>query len=83
MDSLFKNFIFKNPQGDSAGRLIDLCGFKGKRVGRALVSLRHANFILNLGDASAKDIFKLMDLIKKEVRNKFSITLEPEIKIWQ
>lgn len=75
--------IFKNPSGYSAGRLIDLCGFKGKRTGDACVSKRHANFILNKGSAKANDVLKLMDLIKKEVKNKFNITLESEIKIWQ
>ncbi|MDP3732247.1 MAG: UDP-N-acetylmuramate dehydrogenase [Candidatus Omnitrophota bacterium] len=75
--------IFRNPAGHSAGRLIDLCGLKGKRIGGAGVSLKHANFILNLGKGSFRDICKLMDLIKKEVREKFNIDLKPEIKIWQ
>ncbi len=75
--------IFRNPRGHSAGRLIDLCGLKGKRIGGAGVSLKHANFILNLGKGSFRDICKLMDLIKKEVREKFNIDLKPEIKIWQ
>lgn len=75
--------IFKNPRGDSAGRLIDLCGLKGKRIGDAFVSLKHANFILNLGNAKAGDVFKLMDLIKKKVKKRFNVTLEPEIKIWR
>lgn len=75
--------IFKNPKGDSAGRLIDLCGLKGRKIGDARISLKHANFILNLGNTNAKDVFKLVDLMRKEVKNKFNITLEPEIKIWQ
>ena len=75
--------IFKNPAGYSAGRLIDLCGLKGMKIGDACVSQRHANFILNLGDANAGDVLKLMDLIKKRVRGRFSLKLEPEIKIWQ
>ncbi|MBU4346131.1 MAG: UDP-N-acetylmuramate dehydrogenase [Candidatus Omnitrophica bacterium] len=74
---------FKNPRGRSAGRLIDLCGLKGTRIGGASISLRHANFILNFKNASAKDILRLMGLIKKRVKAKFNITLEPEIKIWQ
>lgn len=75
--------VFKNPRGYSAGQLIDLCGLKGRRSGGACVSRRHANFILNKGNAKAKDVFALMDLIGKEVRSKFKIKLEPEIKIWR
>lgn len=75
--------IFKNPEGFSAGQLIDLCGLKGKRIQDARVSLKHANFILNLGRARAKDVFKLMKLITKEVEDRFDIILKPEIKIWQ
>ncbi len=75
--------IFRNPTGHSAGRLIDLCGLKGKRVGDAAVSLKHANFILNLENAASRDVIKLMDFIRKKVNNKFNINLTPEIKIWQ
>lgn len=75
--------VFKNPLGYSAGRLIDLCGLKGRRAGDACISQRHANFILNLGQANAKDVLKLMDLIKRRVKDKFLLRLEPEIKIWQ
>lgn len=74
--------IFKNPAGDSAGRLIDLCGLKGKKIGSAFVSCKHANFILNLGKARTRDVLKLMALIKKEVKKKFNVTLKPEIKLW-
>lgn len=75
--------IFKNPKGVSAGELIDLCGLKGKRIGGACISRIHANFILNLGHAQARDVLKLMDLAKKDVKKKFNVTLEPEIKIWK
>lgn len=75
--------VFKNPNGRSAGRLIDLCGLKGAKVGGACVSGRHANFIVNLGNANSKDILRLMGLVKKRVRNRFSVNLEPEIKIWR
>lgn len=74
--------IFKNPKRDSAGRLIDLCGLKGKRMGDACISQRHANFILNLKNARARDVLRLMELVKGEVRDRFNITLRPEIKIW-
>lgn len=74
--------VFRNPQGYPAGRLIDLCGLKGRRIGGAGVSLRHANFILNLKNAKASDVFKLMDLIRRKVKDRFNIILKPEIKIW-
>ena len=75
--------VFKNPKKYSAGKLIDLCGLKGRMAGGARISFKHANFILNLGNAKAKDIFRLMSLIRREVKNKFNINLKPEIKIWQ
>jgi UDP-N-acetylmuramate dehydrogenase len=75
--------IFKNPPGKSAGKLIDLCGLKGRKAGGAAVSKIHANFILNYGAAKAADVLKLMSLIKRRVKGKFNITLEPEIKIWR
>ena len=74
--------IFKNPPQCYAGKLIDLCGLKGKRIGDAFVSERHANFILNKGRASAKDVLALMRIINQKVEDKFKITLQPEIKIW-
>lgn len=74
--------IFKNPEGDSAGRLIDECALKGKRIGGALISDKHANFIVNVGNAKAADVLKLIALVKKEVHKKFNINLKPEIKIW-
>ena len=74
--------IFKNPQGISAGRLIDLCGLKGKHFGAAAVSKKHANFILNKGRAKAKDVLRLMGYIQKAVKQKFAVNLEPEIKVW-
>jgi UDP-N-acetylmuramate dehydrogenase len=80
--SLNAGCIFTNPAGKSAGRLIDLCGLKGKRIGGASVSQRHANFILNQGNASSGDVLKLMRLIRKRVKDKFKVTLGPEIKIW-
>lgn len=73
--------VFKNCDGQSSGRLIDLCGLKGKRIGDARISARHANFISNLGKADAKDILSLMKLAQRKVKAKFGITLEPEIQI--
>ncbi len=84
-DSAFPNAgcIFKNPEANSAGRLIGLCGLKGAKSGDACISMRHANFILNRKRASASDVLRLMDLIQRKVKQKFNIDLEPEIKIWQ
>lgn len=74
--------IFKNPAKDSAGRLIDACGLKGRRAGSAVISQIHANFILNFGNAKSGDVLKLMELAKRSVENKFKLTMEPEIKLW-
>jgi len=72
--------IFKNPAGQFAGKLIEECGLKGKQVGQAMVSQKHANFIINLGNAQAKDVRKLIQLIKKSVNKDFKINLEEEIE---
>jgi len=75
--------VFKNPKRNSAGRLIDCCGLKGKTMGQARISSKHANFIVNIKNARARDVAKLMSLARKKVRDKFGITLEPEIIRWQ
>jgi len=75
--------VFKNPPGESAGRLIDLCGLKGKSIGEAYISKIHANFIINRGRATSEEVLKLMDLARSRVKKKFNLFLEPEIKIWQ
>ncbi len=75
--------IFKNPKNNSAGLLIDVCGLKGKNIGGAYISERHANFILNKKKASAKDVLELIRAIKQKVKTRFNLTLQPEIKIWQ
>jgi len=74
--------IFKNPKGFSAAKLIDLCGLKGKSIGGAQVSLRHANFIINRNNAKAVDVLKLIDYIRKKVKRRFNVDLELEIKLW-
>lgn len=74
--------IFKNPAGDYAGRLIEQTGLKGVREGAAQVSERHANFIVNLGEATAKDVLVLMDRVRSEVQKRFGVRLEAEVKIW-
>ncbi len=71
--------IFKNPLGLSAGKLIEEAGCKGWRFGQAQVSTKHANFIVNLGEAKASEIFFLLKKVQDEVRKKKGILLEPEI----
>ncbi|MDD5006123.1 MAG: UDP-N-acetylmuramate dehydrogenase [Candidatus Omnitrophica bacterium] len=74
--------IFKNPSVYlSAGALIDRCGLKGRRFGGAMISHKHANFILNFNRATANDVVKLIQLAKRKVRNNFGIGLTEEIKI--
>ena len=74
--------FFKNPPGSRpAGMLIDLAGLKGKAVGGAEISERHANFILNRKNATASDILCLKELVQETIKNKFDIDLEPEVKI--
>ncbi|MCM8782792.1 MAG: UDP-N-acetylmuramate dehydrogenase [Candidatus Omnitrophica bacterium] len=74
--------IFKNPKGVAAGKLIESSGLKGKSIGGAQISLKHANFIINQGGASAGDVLRLIALIRKKVKQMFNINLELEIKIW-
>jgi len=71
--------IFVNPKPASAGELIEKCKLKGKKIGDAQVSPKHANFIVNLGKAKAQEVIKLIKLIKKKVKEKFGINLEEEI----
>lgn len=73
--------IFKNPKPLSAGKLIEECGLKGQRVGNAQISELHADIIVNLGNASAKDVLELIELCKQKVREKFNLDLENEIVI--
>jgi UDP-N-acetylmuramate dehydrogenase len=74
--------IFRNPTGDSAGKLIDQCGLKGLRIGDAEVSKRHANFIVNRGKASAVQVMDLLEIIKEHVKKETDVRLVPEISIW-
>ena len=73
--------IFKNPLGDSAGRLIEGAGLKGCQVGGARVSTAHANFIINEGNATSEDILSLISIIKDAVYAKYNILLEEEVRI--
>lgn len=74
--------IFKNPPGDSAGRLIDAAGLKGERIGDAEVSTVHANFIVNRGHASSADVISLVRRIRARVREANGVTLEPEVLLY-
>jgi UDP-N-acetylmuramate dehydrogenase len=73
--------IFKNPPGERAGRLIDQLGLKGYRVGDAQVSDKHANFIVNCGQASGADVLALIDYVKRHVLAHTGILLEEEVRI--
>ena len=73
--------VFRNPPGDYAGRLIDLCGLKGMRSGAARISEKHANFIINEGGASARDVENLITLAQARVRSEFNVELDPEVRI--
>ena len=75
--------MFKNPEGDAAGRLIDSCGLKGRRRGGASVSERHANFLINDGSATAADILGLMEEVREEVRRATGVELESEVRVWR
>jgi UDP-N-acetylmuramate--alanine ligase len=74
--------IFKNPPGNSAGRLIDESGLKGERVGDAEVSTVHANFIVNRGDATAADVLELVRRVRARVRQVKGVDLEPEVLLY-
>lgn len=75
--------IFKNPPGQSAGRLIDQAGLKGLRVGDAEVSPEHANFLVNHGHATAAEFAELMDTVRAKVLERHGVDLEPEVEIWR
>jgi UDP-N-acetylmuramate dehydrogenase len=73
--------VFKNPDGDYAGRLVEACGLKGEREGGARISERHANVIVNTGGARAEDVLVLMRKMRDAVRAKFGVTLLPEVEM--
>ena len=75
--------VFKNPKGASAGALIDRAGLKGLKIGGAVISEKHANFIIAEQDCTSRDVMKLIDAIKQKVKEQFDIALELEIEIWQ
>jgi len=83
MDEKTLGCVFKNPRGSSlkSAQMIDMAGLKGLRCGGAVVSLKHANFIVNTGNATARDVKLLISEIQDKVRATFSVELEPEIEI--
>lgn len=74
--------VFKNPHGVSAGQLIEQAGLKGTRIGGALVSDRHANFIIAEPDCTAQDVLRLIDMVKSQVAARLEVELELELEIW-
>lgn len=72
---------FKNPPGDFAGRLIEACGLKGMRIGDAECSPVHANWLVNAGAATARDLLSLIELVRARVQQTHGITLEMEVKV--
>ena len=74
--------MFKNPPGNSAGRLIDESGLKGERVGDAEVSPTHANFIVNRGHATAGDVLELVRRVRARVRQVKGVELVPEVMLY-
>jgi len=75
--------IFKNPPGCSAGKMIDELGLKGTRIGGAVISELHGNFIVNRYGATAADILKLMDLIRERVLSTYGVELQEEVVVWR
>ena len=73
---------FKRPVGGYAAALIDQAGLKGKGVGAAAVSEKHAGFVVNLGGATAADVLDTMALVQRTVLEHSGISLEPEVRIW-
>ena len=73
--------VFRNPSGYSAGKLIEDAGLKGFKVGDAMVSLKHANFIVNVGHASGEDVLQLIKIIQEKVRDETGILLEVEQEV--
>lgn len=74
--------VFKNPPGQSAGRLIDGAGLKGFRIGSAMVSEQHANFFVNLGRATCADMLRLIDEVRARVATAYGVELREEVILW-
>jgi UDP-N-acetylmuramate dehydrogenase len=83
LNTINSGCIFKNPRGMSAGAMIDRAGLKGLQIGGAVVSEKHANFIIAQKDCTSKDVLRLIDLVREKVAKQFNIELELEIEIWK
>ncbi|MCX5685976.1 MAG: hypothetical protein NTW09_00675, partial [Candidatus Omnitrophica bacterium] len=83
LDAPSAGCVFKNPENVqfTCGQMIDMLGLKGKRIGGAQVSAKHANFIVNKGNATCQDVLALIDLIRNRVKENYDIPLEREVKI--
>jgi UDP-N-acetylmuramate dehydrogenase len=75
--------VFKNPPGGHAGKIIDGLGLKGTRRGGAVVSERHANFVVNEGGARAKDVLEILDLVRERAAHEAKVELELEVRVWR
>jgi UDP-N-acetylmuramate--L-alanine ligase/UDP-N-acetylenolpyruvoylglucosamine reductase len=73
--------FFRNPNGEGAGRWVDRAGFKGTKIGGAMISEKHANYIINTGNATAADCLEIIKVVQNKVKDDFGIKLEPEVKI--
>ena len=73
--------MFRNPPGDYAARLVETCGLKGFRIGGAQVSTKHANFIVNTGNATAADIERLIEHVEEAVETRTNVRLIREVRI--
>jgi len=73
--------MFKNPEGDHAGRLIEAAGLKGTRIGNVEISTVHANFFVNHGETKASDVIALVELTQQKVLDEFGVNLELEVEI--
>ncbi len=74
--------VFKNPRGSSAGELIDDAGLKGTRIGGAVVSDRHANFIIAEPECTAQDVLRLIEMVRSQIRDRAGVELELELEVW-
>jgi UDP-N-acetylmuramate dehydrogenase len=81
LDTPSAGSIFKNPKEGSAGKWIEEAGLKGFRMGQAMISDRHANFIINLGKATAEEVMNLMEMVERKIYEEKGISLEREVRV--